>query len=420
MSSFLEQAWTLTYKNLLIILIRPWRTTPLRALILPVAFVIFLTYARDLFNPPSRYGIGHASPVLPLTEAVKLSGNGRNKLALVNSGHTNGDIARVISKLESTAQGAGLETAVFTKEESLTEYCRTSLRGASHCYGAVVFTSSPKEAFNGSHVWNYTIRADGVLGKVLEVARDDNEAQTYTLPLQHAVDREIDAFRCQVYQIPYTSLTETERKDDILATYMNTMVKYLSVGVLLGIIGVGYQLTGLIAAERELGMSQLIDCMLPNRSPLAAQLLRLLSAHVALDIVYGPAWIFNALILKYGIYRWSNVGIIIGVHILGGLALSSFSVFFAAFFRKSQMSGITTVIICIVLGIIAQLLDVSSNGTAIILSLLFPPMNFVLSMIWIARWEKEEMVTDLTRAAPGSDWTVKGYVLWIFLIIQII
>lgn len=219
-------------------------------------------------------------------------------------------------------------------------------------------------------------------------------------------------------------MTETERKDDILVRYMGTMVNYLAVGVLLGIIGINYQLTGLIASERELGMSQLIDCMLPNRSTTAAQFLRLLSAHLALDMVYGPAWIVNAVILKQGIFKWTNVGIIIGIHILGGLALSSFSIFFASFFRKSQMSGIASVLVCIILGIISQLIKINSNAAIVILSLLFPPMNFVYSMIFIARWEQEKLPTNLSKSAPESEgdsvWDVKGYVLWIFLIIQII
>jgi hypothetical protein len=40
--ALLRQIWALTVKNLLIILIRPWFTTPLRAFFLPVIFIGFL------------------------------------------------------------------------------------------------------------------------------------------------------------------------------------------------------------------------------------------------------------------------------------------------------------------------------------------------------------------------------------------
>ena len=42
---FFRQLWTLIYKNLLIALIRHPFTTPLRALLLPIVFGWFLSYA---------------------------------------------------------------------------------------------------------------------------------------------------------------------------------------------------------------------------------------------------------------------------------------------------------------------------------------------------------------------------------------
>ena len=40
---FFRQIWTLTVKNLLITLVRPRFTTVLRAFVLPVAFVVFMS-----------------------------------------------------------------------------------------------------------------------------------------------------------------------------------------------------------------------------------------------------------------------------------------------------------------------------------------------------------------------------------------
>lgn len=142
-----------------------------------------------MFNPPSEYGIGHASPVISLADAFNSAGGGRYKVAFVNNGFTNGDIDSVISKVDSTARSAGMVTSTFTNEYELVDFCKTSLRGASRCFGAVVFRSSPKEGRD--HIWNYTIRADGVFGNTLKVSKEDNDAQKYTMPLQHAVDAEI-------------------------------------------------------------------------------------------------------------------------------------------------------------------------------------------------------------------------------------
>lgn len=42
MPLFLRQIWTLIVKNLLVTLVRPYVTTLLRALVLPVAFIVFM------------------------------------------------------------------------------------------------------------------------------------------------------------------------------------------------------------------------------------------------------------------------------------------------------------------------------------------------------------------------------------------
>lgn len=201
---------------------------------------------------------------------------------------------------------------------------------------------------------------------------------------------------------------------------MGAIIQILAVGIFVGIVGVTYQLTGLVASERELGMTALIDTMVPNQSAWRSQAARLIAAHIALDIIYGPAWIISGVILKVGVYMKTSVGITIGLHILTGLALSSFSLFGAAFFRKAQLSGISAVIACLLLGVIAQKANITGNAAVVILSLFFPPMNYVLSTIFMARWEKQNMGTNLVKSAPNNPWTIPAIVLWVLLIIQII
>ena len=45
MKLFLRQVWTLTVKNLLVVLVRPLFTTLIRALVLPVVFIAFMFVA---------------------------------------------------------------------------------------------------------------------------------------------------------------------------------------------------------------------------------------------------------------------------------------------------------------------------------------------------------------------------------------
>lgn len=221
-------------------------------------------------------------------------------------------------------------------------------------------------------------------------------------------------------EYPFTSLTKQQRQDQIRTRYMGAIIDLLGVAIFIGVVGVTYQLTGLVAMERELGMSQLLDCMMPNIPRWQPQAARLVAAHLALDIVYGPGWIVTGAILKFGVYSKTSAGITIVYHILVGLALSSFSIFGASFFKRAQLSGITAVIACLLLGVIAQMVGINTNGAVGVLSLLFPPMNYVFFSVFMARWERQNLPTDLVHSAPKNPWTIPGIALWILLIVQII
>lgn len=201
---------------------------------------------------------------------------------------------------------------------------------------------------------------------------------------------------------------------------MSAIINIISVALFIGIVGVTYQLTGLVAMERELGMSQLIDCMMPSASHWKAQAARFLSAHLALDMIYAPGWIVTGVILKYGVFANSSAGVTVINHLLSGLALSSFSIFGAAFFKKAQLSGIVLVITNLLLGVIAQLGGIKTNAAVIVLGLLFPSVNYVFFTVEMARWEQRGLPTNLVNQPPGSLWSVPGIAFWIFLIIQII
>ena len=382
-------------------------------------------YARNFFIPPSVFGIGSASPVLPLRDAFS-SIPSRDTLALVRNGFIGGDIDRVVAQLGDTARSVGKSVSVLEKEEDLLTVCRSSLRGTSRCLAAVIFNSSPSEGEGGR--WNYTFRADGSLGSKLVVNRNDNDQQLFVIPLQHSIDYAIARLNStvdegalpDVLQYPYTSISQAERVVLIRTRYNDALISLLAVAFFIGVCGILYQQVGAQATERESGMSPLLEVMMPNTRRWEPQVARLISYHVAFTILYIPGWIAMAIILQRGVFARTSMGIVLVLHILTGLSLASTSLFIAAFFKKAQLSGITAIIISLLLAVLAQVLPTWNNAGIAVCSLLFPSMNYTFFTIYMARWERLDMGTSLTKAAPESPTSLPGIVLWIFLVVQII
>ncbi|KAH6702826.1 hypothetical protein BKA61DRAFT_619634 [Leptodontidium sp. MPI-SDFR-AT-0119] len=422
----LKQTWTLTRKNLLIAFNRHAFSTSIRAFLLPVAFMIFLSYARNIFVPPSNYGIGSSRPIRTLAEGIGAAGAGRETLAFVNSGLEGGDIDRVIDSLAETASAAGAKVARLSTGSELLDTCRSSLRGATTCYGAIVFQSSPSEGNGG--LWNYTLRADGAFGERIYVERTTNDAQIYLLPLQRAVDYAIASLNTTIDQAslpqtvleyPYTSISQKQRETNIRVNYQSGIINILAVAFLIGMVGITYHLTGFIASERELGMSQLIEAMMPNLKRWQPQVARILSYHLAFDIIYLPGWIIMPIVLGVGVFAETSMAIVIIYHVLAGLSLASFSILGASFFKKAQLSGISMALITLLLGVLVQVLKLEDSGSVAILGLLFVPCNYIFFLTFMARYERREMATNLLKAAPRNPWTLPGIALWVFLVIQI-
>ena len=422
----LRQTRTLIWKNILTVLIRHGFSTPLRAFLLPVIFIGFLSYARNLFIPPSRYGIGNATPVRSLPDALSLSGGGRNTVALVNNGFIGGDIGRVIDSVANSVWAAGKDAQILDAETDLLTTCRSSIRGVSTCFGAAVFYGSPTEGLGG--MWNYSLRADGGLGSKIDVGSNHNDAEIYVLPLQHAIDFTIasqntsinqDALPSQVNEYPYTSKTQEERNAELRIRYMGGIIDILAVAFFLGIVGVIYQFVGLMAAERELGMTQIIEASMPNKRRWQPQAIRFAAHHVAFDLMFIPGWVCTALILAFGVFQKTSIVLLVIYNILAGLSLCSFSIFGAAFFHKAQLSGIVTTIVAVLLAVLAQVVAKTNNGAVVILSLLFPPMNYTFFTVLVARWERQDLPANLVEAAPENPWSLPGIVFFVLLVIQI-
>src|SRR5690348_13780671 len=107
--------------------------------------MFFITYAKNFFVPPSEFGIGSPTPIRSFESALNAASGNRDTVVFVNNGHTGGDIERVIGTLSDTVRGAGKIAMTVEQDVDLLTACASSLRGASTCFGAVSFQSSPKE-----------------------------------------------------------------------------------------------------------------------------------------------------------------------------------------------------------------------------------------------------------------------------------
>lgn len=388
--------------------------------------MFFITYAKNFFIPPSEFGIGGVHAIRSFPNALGAAAGGRDKVVFVNNGFTGGEIDQVIVQLSNQVRDAGLTAITVQQEVDLLTTCQGSLRGASTCYGAASFYSSPSEG-NGAG-WNYTLRSDASLGDQVYVDQNDNDIQIYILPFQRAIDQTIASVNGtqavpNIDEYPFTELTQEERDEKIRRLYMGALINIMAVALYIGVCGVTYQLTGQMAEERERGISQLVEAMSPAKKAWHTQFARLLSNHIAFDIIYLPGWIIMGFIVWSLAFKSSSAAILVIFHILAGLSLTSFSIFGGAFFRKAQLSGITIVIIPILLAVIAQVAGPFGTGAVYALSLIFPSINYVFFIVYVARFERELIATNLTKAAPvynDHNWTTTGIVFWVFLIIQIL
>ena len=388
--------------------------------------MLFISYAKNFFVPPAQFGIGSASPIRTFPDALQASLPSRNTVAFINNGFTGGDIERVIDQLSRQVQSSGKQVQLLQRDSDLLTTCRSSLRGVTQCYGAVSFHASPTEGA-GRH-WNYTLRNDGALGSKIYVDHKTNDVQLYVLPFQRAVDSAIasvSGFRPlpnDIEEYPYTDKNQEERDRNITEQYQGTLISIIALAFFVGIVGVTYQLVGHMAMERELGMSQLIEAMMPNKRRWEPQAARLLASHFAFDIIYIPGWIVMGAIVAGLVFPQANAGMVIAIHLLIGFALTSYSIFFGALFRKAQLSGITTTLVSLILAIIAQIAlgAHGSTGAVIVLSLLFPPMTYTLFLIYGAGFQQHSNPINLSKYSPATDWQVTGGTFIALMIVQIL
>ncbi|KAH8176925.1 ABC transporter domain-containing protein [Sarocladium implicatum] len=427
--ALLSQTWTLMKKNWRWLLLRHLVLCIWMALVLPLFLSAFFAFSRNLFVPPATYGFGDALPVRTLADALD-GASGRDKIILVNNGYTGGDIERVLDRFVDQVDeaNAGVEVVRVENEDDIYSECRSSLRGTTSCFCAVVMRASPDEG-EGS-IWNYTIRTDAefaVSPRRINVEKDSNPPQIYMLPVQRTIDSIIASLDGtaesgvldNTRELQFTDRTQEEREQRIREIYHRAIINFMGVLFLSTVLWITYHMTGFIAVERESGMSQLIDAMMPVRQQWMALAARIVSHHLSFVAIYAPAWIIGSIIVKYGVYSETNLAIILIFTLIGGIAMASMSIMYASFFKRAQLSGITAVLATGLLGIVAQSLTDPSTGTVAVLSVLFAPCAFVYFLCTISHFEEQRRAGNLVEYPPNSSWEIPAIAFMVFLVIQI-
>lgn len=193
---------------------------------------------------------------------------------------------------------------------------------------------------------------------------------------------------------------------------MTGLTDYIAIAVFIGHVGIIYHQTGFQAAERERGISSLLESMGVSKPA------RILSYLLSFSFTYLAGWIIMGLSLAKGLFANTNPGIIVIWYILTGISCASWSIFAASFFKRSQLSGISTTLVSLGLGIIAQVSTKAGSAVIVILSLISPSCNFVYTTAILGRFEKDGHAASLTASPPHQASKVPVIGLFIILIVQ--
>ncbi|KAF2206856.1 hypothetical protein CERZMDRAFT_122855 [Cercospora zeae-maydis SCOH1-5] len=385
---FLAQTWTLTEKDLLLIVRRRWLSTFIRALAFPLVLTVILASIKNWIHNDGGYGVGTPSPIRSLPEAFDAVGNMRNKFVIVDRGLQGDDIRYIIDQLRDMASNGGRTVTMLQDDSQIPGICPSSSKGVTDCFAAVDFWSSPAEG--SDQLFNYTVWQDSVISGA-RVDRDDNAIQLYTLPLQRQIDSLISErnngsrLPDTILQYPFTSTTQAQKDFEDSKFFGLLITQAIAFALFIGMAGIAYHLTGHVVRQREEGMLQLIDAQMPNKSRYESLVARMLATHLAFDLVYMPGWIICGAVVGAIIFPSSSPGWFVLLYVMAGLAMTSFSILASSLFRRQQLSAISAIVAAIVFAIVAQFTQSGQRSTsttaATATGLLFPPSSFVYFLV---------------------------------------
>lgn len=357
--------------------------------------------------PYAVYGVSEPRPVRSLVEAA-----GSKPIAYFAAS------GRQLSDEMHRVMGVALEgipteqVHVLSDPDDVLTLCSQNLQGVSTCYGAIEW----QEVDTDAGLYNYTLRGNAGMQHI-RVDTGESDADVYILPLQWAMDRAIANLTGTPESMPYTAQTEDDFEAKANRTYMKAIYNWIAPALYLTMIGVVYHLTGVVAQERELGLSALMASMGVSRFS------RMLAYHVSFSAVYLLGWIIIALSLSLILYTDTNAAAIIFFHIFSGLAQVSFSIFVGCLFRRAVLAGIIAsgvsvfLAICVTLQTRLPETGPYKPAAVYVLSVLFPPCNYTYFIATMSRWQWYSYAMNMVEDAPGSS--IKTIGIFVAAIVQI-
>lgn len=131
---------------------------------------------------------------------------------------------------------------------------------------------------------------------------------------------------------------------------------------------------------------------------------RIASWHIGLSTAYLPAWIIIALVWHYTIYSGTSVWLILAIHLLFALSLTSWSMFVASFFGKSpQLAAVMSTFFAIVIAILSLVYSRAKTLGACVFSLILPPGFYIFALRAISGFEIAQKPTDAFARDPDNN-----------------
>lgn len=376
------------------ILFRHFHYLVLRAIIIPIAFIIYMGYSKHVYYPIQHYGI--ASPNQPI--ASLYTAVGESLLVpyyAVDSARVSVDLMNsIMSKAFIKINPS--QILHLNNSDEIVHVCAQSLRGTSRCYGGVQWN----DLNPATNLYNYTIRGNWGLRNI-DVRSDQSDTDKYVLPLQLAIDNAIRNTSVSINSIPYTAISNEENILKQNRVFMNSIKNWIVPSLYIALIGVVYHLSGVVAQEYELGLTNLLYSMQTTRAARISGYLTSFSA------VYFPSWIVVGVVFGTVYFKHTNAIIPIIMVILNGFASVSWSLLLGTLFPSAQLAGIsaaaTSVLLAIMTSVQVQTGGGPINPAAIYFcSLLFTPMSFCMFIQLLCESEYDYQSLNLIQHVNGG------------------
>ncbi|KAI0391785.1 hypothetical protein F5Y17DRAFT_460472 [Xylariaceae sp. FL0594] len=426
---FLGQTLALIKKNLVVALKRQWISTPLRALVLPLILLILLLEVKSFARDPNVYGIGDPHPFKDVKDSLR---DGKPVVIARNS-TVGPDFLPVLDRFKKSLGTANVIELGDPDELKFNATCPVDYHGHSPCYALVIFKDSP-ESGQVNATWEYEIRTDPALQTygAFNVHNNDGPTQNIILPLQAAIENAIGNLTVTPDVQIFTQYTQAEADKLNSKGYLQLALYTLSFVFFITMCFAGNHLSSMMAKDRATGMSQLIDAMTGN----GAAWSRVMSYVLTFDVLYLPLFIIMGALFQALLLPGQNAAILIFWQIFTGWATISASAFGTAFFKSHAFAILWVTLIPILLAVIAafteNLFEFAPLPQVVVLSLLFPSMNYIYFLSLLVRAEVENITVNLGQVLPKDKFPHDefgnyywgclsgGYFLWIILIVQII